>query len=145
MRCEARLGRHQCFVRTRSLLDVGLYEELAPDLEKARHLPDELLANHEALLMTFLPPRIGEVNEHAHDRALGLEPLKREACVFCEHSRASPQATGPKPSVDHAGPLPAHFETQESEASFRLGAFDEKPTPPRTHLELDPLAGHEGA
>src|SRR5580698_5914988 len=123
IRCEARLRRHQGFVRSRSLLDVGLYEELAPDLEKARHLPDELLANHEALLVTFLPPRIGEVNEHAHDRALGLEPLKRETCVFCEHARASPQTTGPEPGVDHASPLPAHFETQESEASFGLGAF----------------------
>jgi hypothetical protein len=90
MRCEARLGCHQDLVSSRPFLDVGLHEELTPDLEKACHLPDEFLAYHEALLMTFLPPRVWEVNEHAHDRALGIEPLERESGVLREDACPSP-------------------------------------------------------
>jgi hypothetical protein len=129
----------------RPLLDVGLHEELTADSEKARYLPDELLAYQEAFLVTLLPPWVREVHEYARDRPLRLEALQREACVFREDACPLSEASSAEPRVNDAGPFAAHFEPQKSQPGFGLGALDEKPPPSRSDLELQPLTGHERA
>lgn len=88
MGSETPFASNESLVGEGSLVHVGLYEELAPNLKKARHLRNELLSYQEALLMTLFPPRVRKVNEDALDRAVGLEPPQREGGVLGEDSGA---------------------------------------------------------
>jgi len=114
-------------------------------LEKARNLPDELLAYQQTLLMTLFPPRIRKMDEYPPDGAFRLESLQRESRVFCKDARARPKTSRTKARVHDASPLAAHFETQQGEPRFALGAVDEKPTSSRADLELQPLTRNERA
>jgi len=145
VRRKARFRGYQSLVVSCSIFDVGLDEELAPDLEKTRHLRDEFIAYHKAFLVPLFPPRVWEVDENPHDRPLRLEPPQGERGVLGEDARPGPQTSGTEPRVHHTGPFAAHFETQEPDTSLDLGALDEKPTSAGPHLELEPLAGDESS
>ena len=69
----------ELLVLGRPLLDVRLHEELPAALEQARHLIEEGVLHHEPLRVPLLPPRIGEVEEHAPHRGVGHDPRKRVA------------------------------------------------------------------
>src|SRR6185503_1825301 len=79
-------------VKLRPLLDVRLDEELSTSFEQSRHLPEEKFAHDEALVMTLLPPRVREVEEHALHARVGSEPWECEPRVLAEHAGAGAEA-----------------------------------------------------
>lgn len=119
-----------------ALLDVRLHEQLAAVDEEARDRLDEPSAHDEALGVTLLPPRIGEVNEHRAHRRIRREPLERLACIGVEHARAPAEAGLGQAFIDEGGPFEANFEADEAGVGCGNGALEEKPAAPGADLEL---------
>jgi len=127
----------------RPLLDVRLDEQLTVRFEKARDFVEKAGGQDEALLMALLPPRIGEMDEHAAERPIRPKPRKGGPGVLGKDPRTFAEPPPRETPVDHGRPLSADLETEQSGARFGLRSLDEKPASARTDLDLDPVAADE--
>src|SRR5262249_23698314 len=66
---ELGMARDRVAVELRAVLHVGLDVELAALREQACDRIEELVPDDPTVLMALLPPRIGEMDEDARDRA----------------------------------------------------------------------------
>ncbi len=138
-------GADRGLVLLGTLLDVGLDIELSAGAEEPPHLAEEEVAHHEALLVTFLPPRVREMEERPGEHAVRTEATERVLRVFGEDPGPRTEPCLREARVDDLGPLPADLEPDQAGGGRRRGAFEEEASSPGTHFDLEFLASDEGA
>src|SRR4051794_34280497 len=82
VRLEMRRSEDLRLVLLGTLFDVGLDVELAARLEQSGDRLEEDVAHDEALGVTLLPPRVGEMKKRALERAGRAEPRERFFGIF---------------------------------------------------------------
>ena len=143
VRDESHVLGDERFIVIRPLFDVSLDEQLTVRFKKAGDFVEKAIGQDEALLMALLPPRIGEMDEHAAERPIRPQARKGGPSVLGEHPRTFAEPPLRETLVDHGRPLSADLETEQSGARFGLRSLDEKPASTRTDLDFDPVASNQ--
>src|SRR5258708_2131990 len=127
---EPVVKRDELLVRQRALWDVRLQEELAARLQQARNLVENGTAHEEPLVVTPLPPGVGEVDDDTSHTAVRSQSRESGAGVFREHTRPCAEAATCQPTIDHHGPLAADLEPHKHGSWLRHRAIDQEPAAP---------------
>ena len=132
------IERDELLVRGRALVDVRLHEELAPRLQQARHLLEQPVLHHEALVVPLLPPGVGEVHEEPPHRAVRPEARQGVARVLGEDARARREPPLGQAPVDDGRPLAPDLEPEQparGSASARSTRNQPRPGPISTSTQ----------
>jgi hypothetical protein len=136
VRNEPHVRFEERFVAGRAFLDVRLHEDFAPRHEHTRDLVEERRTHDETLVMAFLPPGIGKVNEDAR-HAFGDEVREGVAGIFGEHAGPASEATIGKPPIDDGRPFSSNLEPHDANARILGETLEHEAAATRSDFELD--------
>src|SRR5690606_8123087 len=118
-----------------ALVDVGLYEQLAPTDEDPGQLAEQGRRQYQAFSMPLLPPRVGEMKICNAHRAF-WKAWKDEPNVSAEHPTTIAQAGSFQALVDDGGPLAFDLEADETSLRYCHKPFEGERASARSDLEF---------
>ena len=115
---------------------VGLHEEFAIVAENPRDIVEEFGVEDAALVVSLLPPWIGEMEKYAGDAALWTTAGEQLAGVSRPHDDAR-ETFSPAPFGDPVGPFVSHLEGQQADRGRSAHSCKYRATAPNSDVDLD--------